>query len=176
MDFTNTIFALIDMHSFSSLWYWIMLAVCWSFAAHFAMGIPYDLVTQYRRNAETADDLVLAAGLSARRLIRFSQAKAALTGGWFFLTSFLLITGFGYGAELAQAAFLLGVPLSFVTIMTLYNAKLLLSLSENGQAEAIANFVHGARFRVQLLGMSVIFVTALWGMLSNLLSQTIRLW
>jgi hypothetical protein len=45
----ETIFELIDMRSFSNLWFWIALAVVWSTASHWVLGVPYDMVLRARR-------------------------------------------------------------------------------------------------------------------------------
>ncbi|MER5170146.1 component of SufBCD complex [Thioclava sp. GXIMD2076] len=176
MDLSQTLFSLIDMRSFSSIWYWVILAVAWSTASHFIMGVPYDLVTQYRRDTSLAPDLVALGGVNARRLLRFGRARTALTALWWCLTSFLVFSGFYYGAELAQACLFLVVPLSVVMIMAMRNAATLAALATRAEAGQIADLLHRIRFRVQLLGMASIFLTAIWGMLINLLHHSIRLW
>ncbi len=45
------IFDLIDMRSFSNLWYWIALAVTWSSTSHWVLGVPFDMVLRARRKA-----------------------------------------------------------------------------------------------------------------------------
>ena len=44
LDWYQSIFELIDMRSFSNLWYWIALAVMWSTASHWVLGVPWDMV------------------------------------------------------------------------------------------------------------------------------------
>ena len=44
MDLIDTLVELIDMRSFSNLWFWIALAVVWSSASHWILGVPIDLV------------------------------------------------------------------------------------------------------------------------------------
>ena len=55
MDWTRLIFDLIDLRSFSNLWYWIALAVAWSSASHWVLGIPYDMVLRARRMGGQAE-------------------------------------------------------------------------------------------------------------------------
>ncbi|MGA1234851.1 MAG: hypothetical protein ACO3VR_13085 [Lutimaribacter sp.] len=38
----------VNFGSFSSVWYWIALAVMWSTAAHWVLGIPFDMVSRAR--------------------------------------------------------------------------------------------------------------------------------
>ena len=50
MDFTQTLLDVIDFRSFSNLWFWIVLAVAWSTASHWVLGIPFDMVMRARRH------------------------------------------------------------------------------------------------------------------------------
>ena len=59
MDAFRAIFELIDMRSFSSLWFWILLAVTWSTASHWVIGVPYDLIQRARRTGPEAWHLSL---------------------------------------------------------------------------------------------------------------------
>ena len=49
MDWYGTVFELIDMRSFSNLWYWIALAVTWSSASHWVLGVPWDMAIRARK-------------------------------------------------------------------------------------------------------------------------------
>jgi len=54
----ETIFELIDMRSFSNLWYWIVLSVLWSTMSHWVLGVPFDTpILGYHNN--TANTLRL---------------------------------------------------------------------------------------------------------------------
>ena len=46
---------MIDMRSFSSLWYWVALAAFWSGCIHRVIGVPYDLVLRARRQGGDAE-------------------------------------------------------------------------------------------------------------------------
>ena len=54
MDWYQTLFEMIDMRSFSNLWFWIALAVMWSTASHWVLGVPFDMVLRARRHGEEA--------------------------------------------------------------------------------------------------------------------------
>jgi hypothetical protein len=45
------VFEVIDMRSFSNLWYWIALAVLWSSTSHWVLGVPFDMIQRARRRA-----------------------------------------------------------------------------------------------------------------------------
>ena len=78
MDLTDTILDVIDPRSFSSLWYWIVLAVAWSSASHWVLGVPFDVVTRARRHGGQAaldlDDLAGVTALGA--VLRFATLGA----------------------------------------------------------------------------------------------------
>ena len=58
MDWQTIVFEVIDMRSFSNLWYWIALAVTWSSASHWVLGVPYDMVGRARKyGGQAAEDL-----------------------------------------------------------------------------------------------------------------------
>nr|MDJ0826631.1 component of SufBCD complex [Rhodobacter sp.] len=55
MNWYDTVFELIDMRSFSNLWYWIALAVLWSTSSHWILGVPFDLVQRASRYGGEAE-------------------------------------------------------------------------------------------------------------------------
>ncbi|WP_415184021.1 component of SufBCD complex [Phaeovulum sp.] len=178
MNVTQTILALIDMRSFSNLWYWIALAVTWSSTAHWVLGVPYDMVLRARRKGGTAaDDLVVMVRLNVIRLLyigRESGLVLAMIVG--FVLSSLAILGFFYWVEFAQAVFLIVFPLTIVGAMSLATARRLEALLLGGAAtaELVVFRLTRHRFFVQLLGMMAITVTALWGMWQNLNLSVLR--
>ena len=56
MDWYNVIFELIDMRSFSNLWYWIVLAVLWSTASHWVLSVPFDMISRAKRQGGAAQE------------------------------------------------------------------------------------------------------------------------
>ena len=52
----------IDLRSFSNLWYWIALATLWSSVSHWVLGVPHDMIQRARREGGQAqsdvEDLV----------------------------------------------------------------------------------------------------------------------
>lgn len=160
----DNVLVLIDTRSFSSVWYWIALAVTWSTVSHFTLGVPQDLIARARRHGgQAAADAEAMAHIHARR--RLSVMRSA--GHW--VTCFvaaaltlLLVLGFGYGVEIAQALFLLMFPLSLTGIMSLRAAARIEVFNEYGPAlwQRLARL----RFWTQVTGMLAIFVTSMWGM------------
>lgn len=168
MDWHQTVFELIDMRSFSNLWFWIGLAVMWSTVSHWVLGVPYDLVMRAcRQGGEAEADLHDLVRININRILYVAKVSGAwiLGFGCFILTG-LAIMGFFYEMEFAQAVFLLMFPMSIVTTMSLFTAR---SIRLNGYVgEALQRRLGRHRFFVQLTGMISIFVTAMWGMLQNM--------
>lgn len=168
MDWYQHVIELIDMRSFSNIWYWIMLAVLWSSLSHFVIGVPFDMITRARRHGGQAMiDLEEMTRININR--RLHVARVA--GPWIvgFVTAALTtlaLLGFYYDIRFGQALFLLLAPTPLVGLMGLRTAARILSLELSG--EALCGQLMRHRFKVQLLGMLSIFVTAMWGMWQNM--------
>ena len=168
MDWFGTLNEVINLRSFSNLWYWIVLAVMWSTASFWIMGVPYDIVQRAASQGGQAEvDLQDIVRVNANRLIYIADVSGIwiVAFGTFFLT-FLALSGFVYGFQLAQALFLLSFPMSCVGLLSLRLARRVLAQGLSGAALRKALTLH--RLLVQIIGMLSIFVTALWGMYQNL--------
>lgn len=168
LNLGGQIFELIDMRSFSNLWYWIGLAVLWSTASHFVMGVPFDLVGRARRNGgQFLIDMNHLAQIKARRLCNvFASAGLWIMGGVAFVLTILAVTGFFYGVEFAQAVFLLVLPMSFVGAMRIRLAYKI--ERENILDEDLCRALTRHRLGIQVIGMTSVFVTSIWGMYQNM--------
>ncbi|WP_405363737.1 component of SufBCD complex [Roseobacter sp.] len=156
------------MRSFSNLWFWIALAVLWSSASHWVLGVPYDMVLRAKRNGGQAEqDLEDLVRINTNRLLYIANVSGLwlLALGCFFLTT-LCVLGFLYRVEIAQALFLLGFPMSIVGLMSLSTARLI--QQEDLRGVPLHSRLARHRLYVQITGMLSIFVTALWGMYQNL--------
>ncbi len=168
MDWYETVFELIDMRSFSNLWYWIALAVMWSTASHWVLGVPFDMVLRAKRQGGQAEaDMVAIVNVNVRRLQYIGQ----IAGIWIMaigsgLLTALAILGFWYWLEFAQAVFLLAFPMSIVGLLSLRAARLI--LREAHSAEDMRQRLARHRLHTQLIGVVSIFVTSLWGMWQNM--------
>ncbi|MEO9652836.1 MAG: component of SufBCD complex [Roseobacter sp.] len=168
MDLYTNIFELIDMRSFSNLWFWIALAVMWSTASHWVLGVPYDMVLRARRIGQQSEtDLEDLVRINTNRLLFIARVSGfwILAIGCFVLTGLVLL-GFVYRIEIAQALFLLGFPMSIVALISLSTARLI--QNENARGAVLCKRLMRHRLYVQLTGIVSIFVTALWGMYQNL--------
>jgi hypothetical protein len=168
LDWYQTLFEMIDMRSFSNLWFWIALAVMWSTASHWVLGVPFDMVLRARRHGGEAQvDLEDIVRINVNRLLYISHVSGLwLLGLGFFVLTSLVLLGFAYGIEFAQALLLLGFPMSLVGLLSLSTARLI--RMEGSSGDVLQRRLMRHRLYTQVIGMVAIFVTALWGMYQNL--------
>lgn len=167
MDWTLLVFDLIDLRSFSNLWYWIALAVTWSTASHWVLGVPWDMALRARRSGGEAErDFEDITRVNVNRFLYIADVAAVplLVFVTFMLTS-LGVLGFFYAVEFCQAVFLLALPLSIVGLLSIHTSRQIRAADLHGEALMRRMAVH--RVWVQIIGMISIFVTAFWGMLQN---------
>ena len=167
LNWHQLVFEVIDMRSFSNLWFWIALAVMWSSASHWVLGVPFDMVLRAKRaGAQTEIDLEDLVRINTNRLLYIGRVSGLwlLSFACFTLTG-LAVTGFFYGIEFAQAVFLLLFPMSLVGLISLSTAARI--QQENASGAALRKRLTRHRLYVQLIGMVSIFITALWGMYQN---------
>lgn len=159
------------MRSFSSLWYWIAMAVLWSTTSHWVLGVPFDMVLRARRKGGiAAEDMMALTTINVRRLLTIGrEAGVALALVLSFLLSTLVVLGFVYRMEFAQALVLLALPLALVGLLSLRTAaRLEPVLAAGSDAETVSRALTRHRVAVQAVGLVAITVTSLWGMLQNL--------
>ena len=166
MDFLDFVTEVIDLRSFSNLWYWIVLAILWSTLSHWTIGVPYHLVSRARRGDEKADeDMMILARMNAERMLHYADTSGTFAVGLsFFLLSGLAVTGWGYGIEFCQAIFLLICPGLIVLALGVWTSR---RLQGDGYAH-VSQMLRQHRTIVQILGVVFIFATAFWGMYQNI--------
>jgi hypothetical protein len=168
VDWYETVFEVIDMRSFSNLWFWIAVAVVWSSASHYGLGVPYDMVLRARRHGgEAAADLEAIVEINVRRLMHIQTVAGLwLVGFGAFLLTALALMGFLYGLEFAQALLLIAAPMTLVGILTLATARRI-AAGRVDRADLVRTLTRH-RFAVQGIGVVAIMVTTMWGMWQNL--------
>lgn len=168
MDMYETIFEVIDMRSFSNLWFWIGVAVVWSSASHWIIGVPYDMILRARRHGDQAQvDLEDMVRINVNRILFIAQVSGLWMLGFtcFFMTMLVLLAVF-YNFEFAQAVLLLAFPLSLVALLSVSTAQQIRDEAATG--EALNKRLSRHRIYTQIIGMVSIFVTSMWGMYQNL--------
>ncbi len=133
-------------------------------AGHRVIGVPYSLVKCAERNGDDAqrelEDLVR---INARQLQDTGRDYGIwIVGVTFSLLSGLGITGFLYRVELAQAIFLLAIPLSLSRILDLVTATRIDRVGMTG--DALRTLMHRQRNRIQAVGVMAIPTSAIWGL------------
>lgn len=166
MDFYVTAFELIDLRSFSNLWFWIMLAVFWSTASHYVLGVPYDMVARAAKyEGQAEQDLQDLVRINANRLTYIADEA----GTWLivfasFLVTGLVVTGFFHGVEFCQALSLILVPMLMVFALSVFNARRAQGLT----GVELRRQLRRHRLTVQVIGMLSILVSSMWGMYVNI--------
>jgi len=168
LEWYQIIFEMIDMRSFSNLWYWIALAVLWSTASHWVLGVPFDLITRARQmGGDAQQDLETLVRINVARLLFIARTSGTwVIGLAFFMVSVLLMLGFYYGIEFAQALTFFVVPMAILSGLSVRSARII----EAGENEGAALHRRLSRHRIsiQFLGMLSILVTSMFGMYQNL--------
>jgi hypothetical protein len=169
VDWYDSVFEVIDLRSFSNLWYWIGLAVLWSSVSHWVLGIPYDAILRARRRTPDSAmvDLHDLTRVNVNRILYIYDVSGvwiALFGSAFVTT--LAIIAFVYDIEFAQAVFLLAAPMLFVGALSVRTARKIKTQSLEG--DPLVGLLLRHRFVVQLIGVAAIFVAAMYGMYVNL--------
>ena len=168
MDWYQTVFEVIDMRSFSNLWYWIGLAVIWSTASHWVLGVPFDMIQRAKRQGGDAEhDLQDMVRIMCNRMLYIGR----VSGLWLLafgsaFNSALFVMGFWYQVEFAQALFFFVFPLSIVGLVSLSTAQLI--TQEKATGTLLFKRLLRHRLYTQIIGMISVFVTAMWGMFQNL--------
>ena len=169
MDWYETVFEVIDMRSFSNLWYWIALAVLWSSASHWVLGVPFDMILRARREGagEAMEDLQDLVRINTNRIIYIADVSGVwvtLFGSAIFTA--LLLMAVLHDVEFAQAVLLLAVPMALLGWMSVRTSRRIKAEGDAGGALIVRLMRH--RFATQMVGVLAIFVTAMFGMYQNL--------
>jgi hypothetical protein len=168
LDWYDSIFELIDLRSFSNLWYWIALAVTWSMTSHWVLGVPFDMITRARRQGGTAQsDMETLVHINVARLTSIADVSGVWLAGFVgFGLTVLGVLGFYYAVEFAQALFLIVAPISAVGALSLRAARQV--MNGQGSGDALFRLLRRHRVLVQVIGMVSILVTSMWGMYQNM--------
>ena len=170
MNIWKLITQVLDMRSFSSLWFWIAIAVYWSLSSHWVLGVPQDMIHRSRRIGGAAvSDLETLVRINSQRILYYArEATLPLIGVTTFILTVLLILAVAYQIELAQALLCFFIPAILQMLLSIRSSRLI----EGGEGEGEAMFRRLFRHRIsiQVLGMCAIFVIGLYGMYHNLLT------
>ncbi|MFV0299999.1 MAG: hypothetical protein ACK5IP_03800 [Paracoccus sp. (in: a-proteobacteria)] len=171
---------LLDARSFGSVWFWVVLILIWAGSGRAVLGVPTDVINRARRDPQGGPGLALLDWLTlALPRWQFGQREGVVVLGLAgFAIGSLVVLGFGYGLELAQAASLLVVPLLLLFLMRVGLARRLVPVMSGAQDGSIAPDEATARvLRVIVIHRRLVFLlsvlavgaTALWGTIWQLM-------
>ncbi|MFZ1471094.1 MAG: component of SufBCD complex [Paracoccaceae bacterium] len=168
MDWYRIVFEVIDMRSFSNLWYWIALAVLWSTTSHWVLGVPHDMILRgHRQGGQAEEDVEVMVAINVRRILNISRtAGVPIFATLSFLLTSLALLATMYRTEFAQALMFLLCPMIIVFWLSGRTA-LRIEAGENSGASLYHRLMMHRRI-VQVIGMLSIFVTSMFGMYKNL--------
>ncbi len=146
----------IDLTSFWSLWYWVLMIITWSMTSHWTIGVPFDAVVRADRQggvfAEHLDTLV---EINVHRLLYYFERGgvffAAFVG---FVLAGLGTLGIYFGNEVALAFFMLLAPLSLVMAFSVrfaYRVR-----QEGWRGSELRTHMRWRRFWNQVIGILAI--------------------
>lgn len=109
---------LLASRSFTSIWFWLMLALVWSLVGRNIAGVPDQVVRAARRGDEGAAVRLLDwLSLTLPERIAHPGEWAVMVAVGAFALSSLAVLGFGFGLEMAQALAMLLIPLGLVALL-----------------------------------------------------------
>ena len=140
----------------------------WSSASHWVLGVPFDLISRARRQGGALqDDLEVLVRINTGRMLFIAQTAGVwLVAFLCFILTALLVLAVYYKVEFAQAVLFLLLPMSFLSLLSLRTAGLIVGGENSG--EALHRRLIRHRIATQALGMVSIFVTSMFGMYANL--------
>ena len=168
MDVFDTALEVIDLRSFSNLWYWIALASLWSSVSHWSLGVPHDMIQRARREGgEVQADVEELVRINVSRLLHIVDSGVVIMVGMAgFWLSTLVVLAFYYDVEFAQAVLLLLGPLVLVLWVSVRECRRIAAGDNKGEALLKRLTVH--RRVLQVIGMISIAVTAFYGTWQNI--------
>ena len=168
MDWYHSVTEMIDLRSFSNLWYWIALAVMWSTASHWILGVPFDLVQRAARQGGRAEaDLETLVRIHLDRIFYVVKTSGVwLAGLTAAIHTTLVILGFVYDVEFAQAVFFLAFPMTIITGLNLWTGKRI--RSDDARGALLRKALSRHRRITQAIGVISITVTSFYGMMQNM--------
>ena len=170
MNIWKLITEMIDMRSFTSLWFWMVLAVYWSLSSHWVLGVPQDMIHRARRiGGEAVGDLEAIVRINSQRILHYArEATLPLIAVSAFLLTVLVILAVVYRIELAQALLCFYIPALIQAMLSIRSSRLI--EAGEGQGDALFRRLFRHRISVQTLGVVSIFLTGLFGMYHNFIS------
>lgn len=173
--------ALLGSRSFGSVWYWLAVVSLWTLAGRSVLGVPWDVIARARQALRVAPQgsmprqAALLLDWLSLTLPRWRPGGAegpVLTALASFALAGLVVLGWVYGQEMAQALALIAVPFALVQVLRLWLARRLAPVMAAvlaGQADPaqaamrIAGQMRAYRIWLTVISVLAVSVSALWG-------------
>ena len=165
-------FAMIDLRAFGSLWYWVLMTLVLVHVSQRGLGVPRALVLRARQgDARARAELVALAHVRARAIRQaYDESGTLLVALWSAALTALAVLGFGFWFELAQALFLLALPLAAEQAVGLVTAPALVAETD---PERVRRLLNRHLFAAHAIAFAVLFCAVFWGMLFTLMSRVL---
>jgi hypothetical protein len=163
-----TFLDVIDLRSFSSIWYWLLVGTVWTRVMHAPMGVPVDLARRAARGGAAARaDLLSLVRIEARARRDADRALGPWrAAAWSFLLTSLAVLAAYHRIEIALAALLVLAPLAVVRWLSTRMARGLADMPAD--ADSILPRLARLRWQVQAVGVAAVFFSAVVGMIHSL--------
>lgn len=164
MSWSTTFLEMIDLRSFSSIWYWIVVTVAWSQMSYRPLSVPFDRVQRARRHGgQDLADVEALVAIQVRRTAQIVREAGHWAAGFMaFLHTSMIMLGVWYRIELVLAVELILLPATLVGLISLFTANRI--FQEEASGERLIRLLLRLRFWTQVIGMLSIFVTAIVAM------------
>jgi hypothetical protein len=135
------------------------------------LGVPNDMIHRARKvGAAAIGDLETLVRINTQRLLYYArEGHVAVIGVTAFILTVLVLLGFAYQIELAQALLFFFVPAVLQGLLALRSSHLI--EAGEGEGDLLFRRLFRHRISIQVLGMVSIFFTGLYGMYHNLVTQ-----
>lgn len=172
MDWKEALTRVIDLATFTSVWYWLSVAVTWAAACNWLIGVPFDVLYRARKCADQEiKDLEALVDINVRRITKINDmAGVWLTLMLAFVLAMFGMSGFYYGFELSQGMFILGVPLTIVIAMNMRLAHQLRDAPLTGRV--LVRRLFTVRLWTHVIAAISIFFTSMYGMYFSLAAMS----
>ncbi len=161
---------LIDMTSFWSIWYWVLVVVSWSMTAHWTLGVPYDaIINAERKGGIFAEQCESLAYINAQRIVYyFDKAGHIIIGFVSFFIAAIGTAALYFNVEFFQALFVLLLPLLIPNIFSVRLAYFL--RTHQPVAKDLRKILYRRRLWNQVIGMFAIIIATASGVVHYLIS------
>lgn len=166
----------LEFATFSSIWYWVFMALAWSSRSHWTLGAPFDgVVRAERRGGPWEDDLDMIVHAMSRRVVGFVRPSGhrAIGVGMFFLAS--LVTGsIVTQSEFIRGLTALAIPMAIVTVL---EVRLALRVHDTGlRGYDLRRALVWQRFLNQATGLCSLLLAAAMAAVTVLQQNGYPLW